>query len=55
MVAMQWTAWMGSNIEPAILGVPVQFSYFVVYGVLSVAALWAVFRLIWPSSDGDLD
>lgn len=48
MVALQWTDWMGSSVEPVILGIPVQFSYFIGYAGLSVIALWGVFRLIWP-------
>lgn len=49
MLALQWPAWMGSATEPILFGMPIQFSYFLAYAALSVAALWAVFRLIWPA------
>ncbi|MPY80244.1 MAG: hypothetical protein GEV04_17650 [Actinophytocola sp.] len=48
MLVLQWTGWLGSAIEPVLLGMPIQFSYFLGYAALSMAALWGVFRLIWP-------
>lgn len=48
MLALQWTGWLGSAIEPVVAGIPIQFSYFLAYAALSVIALWGVFRLVWP-------
>jgi hypothetical protein len=48
MLALQWTGWMGSTIEPVVAGIPIQFSYFLAYAALSTVALWGVVRLIWP-------
>ncbi len=49
MVALQWTGWLGSAVEPIVLGMPIQFLYFLGYAALSVIAIWGVFRLIWPA------
>jgi hypothetical protein len=50
MIALQWVGSMGNAVEPVLLGMPVQFTYYLAYSGLSVGAIWAVFRLVWPAS-----
>ncbi|SNR75146.1 hypothetical protein SAMN06265360_11776 [Haloechinothrix alba] len=49
MLALQWIGWIGSTAEPVILGIPIQFAYFIAYAALSAVAVWAIFRLVWPA------
>lgn len=53
MVALQWIGpiLLRPVAEPVVLGVPTQLTAYFFYGVISLVALWAVFRLVWPSTD----
>lgn len=49
LVPLQWnTTTAGASLVSAF---PAQLAFFAGYGVLSMLALWGVFRLVWPSSD----
>lgn len=51
MVLLQWLVPLKWNTTTAVFAFPVQLAFFAGYGVLSMLALWGVFRLVWPSSD----
>lgn len=51
MTVLNFPFWLGGAVGPVIAGLPIAFTYHLVYVFAAIAVLWLVFTAIWPRDD----
>lgn len=51
MTVLNFPFWLGGAVEPVIGGLPIAFTYHLLYALVAVVVLRFVFTAIWPRDD----